>query len=342
MIDGAGARIWAEEIGDPDAVPVLLVHRMAAQGFEWPDELLDGLLVAGYRVIVYDHRGFGWSESGPLDPPMSFQNLVDDAKAVLAAFGADSAHLVGSSVGGVIARCVALECHDVARSLTFLGSSPGDGSLPVWSPEYTEVALSPPGPSVDERVDYLVRELRVMSDDRFDEAAALLRAQRCVRRGWTLDSLRRVARAAKQRSLYELTDAISSKDRVRALEVLDAILSSGDGEEAAIGHIYMLAKTFRQMLVILERNVRDQRMLWAALWQGFRVPPFAADDIIKQARRYKSRRDLTRAIRLVAKADLALRSNPVSKRMVLERLVMDLTTEPKLESPGWMQEQLPV
>src|SRR2546423_1021208 len=137
--------------------------------------------------------------------------------------------------------------------------------------------------------------------------------------------------AAKQRSLYELTDAISSKDRLRSLEVLDAILSSGDGEEAAIGHTYMLAKTFRQMLVILERNVRDQRMLWAALWQGFRVPPFAADDIIKQARRYKSRRDLTRAIRLVAKADLALRSSPVSKRLVLEKLIMDLTAEPKPE-----------
>jgi DNA polymerase-3 subunit delta len=158
----------------------------------------------------------------------------------------------------------------------------------------------------------------------------------------TLGDVETMVLSAKQRSLYELTDAISSKDRVRALEVLDAILSSGDGEEAAIGHIYMLARTFRQMLVILERNVRDQRMLWAALWQGFRVPPFAADDIIKQARRYKSRRELTRSIRLVAKADLALRSNPVSKRMVLERLVMDLTTEAKLETPGWMQEQLPV
>jgi DNA polymerase III subunit delta len=159
----------------------------------------------------------------------------------------------------------------------------------------------------------------------------------------TLGDVETMVLAAKQRSLYELTDAISSKDRARSLEVLDAILSSGDGEEAAIGHIYMLAKTFRQMLVILERNVRDQRMLWAALWQGFRVPPFAADDIIKQARRYKSRRELTRAIRLVAKADVALRSNPVSKRMVLERLVIDLTTEPKVEAaPGWMQEQLPV
>jgi DNA polymerase-3 subunit delta len=81
-------------------------------------------------------------------------------------------------------------------------------------------------------------------------------------------------------------------------------------------------------------------MLWAALWQGFRVPPFAADDIIKQARRYKSRRELTRAIRLVAKADLALRSNPVSKRMVLEKLVMDLTAPAAVETPGWMQESI--
>jgi DNA polymerase-3 subunit delta len=82
----------------------------------------------------------------------------------------------------------------------------------------------------------------------------------------TLGDVETMVLAAKQRSLYELTDAISAKERVRALEVLDAILTSGDGEEAAIGHIYMLAKTFRQMLVILERNVRDQRMLWAALW----------------------------------------------------------------------------
>jgi DNA polymerase-3 subunit delta len=157
----------------------------------------------------------------------------------------------------------------------------------------------------------------------------------------TLGDVETMVLAAKQRSLYELTDAISSRDRTRALEMLDSMLSSGDGDEAAIGHLYMLAKTFRQMLVILERNVRDQRMLWAALWQGFRVPPFAADDIIRQARRYKSKRDLTRAIRLVSKADLALRSNPPSKRLILEKLVLDLTSEPKPEA-GWMQEELPV
>src|SRR6266550_3367497 len=158
----------------------------------------------------------------------------------------------------------------------------------------------------------------------------------------TLGDVETMVLAAKQRSLYELTDAISARNRPRALETLDAILTTGDGDEAAIGHLYMLAKTFRQMLVILERNVRDQRMLWAALWQGFRVPPFAAEDIIRQARRYKSKRELTRAIRLIARADLALRSNPPSKRMMLEKLVLDLTTEPKPEVPGWSQEELPV
>ena len=52
----------------------------------------------------------------------------------------------------------------------------------------------------------------------------------------TLGDVETMVLAAKQRSLYELTDAISAKDRVRALEVLDAILSTGDGDEAAIGH----------------------------------------------------------------------------------------------------------
>ena len=158
----------------------------------------------------------------------------------------------------------------------------------------------------------------------------------------TLGDVETMVLAAKQRSLYELTDAISAKDRVRALQILDAILSTGDGDEAAIGHLYMLARTFRQMLVISERNVRDQRALWQALWQGFRVPPFAAEDIIKQARRYKSRRELSRAIRLVARADLALRSNPPSKRLVLEKLVMDLAAEEPPVQPAWQQETLPV
>ena len=158
----------------------------------------------------------------------------------------------------------------------------------------------------------------------------------------TLGDVETMVLGAKQRSLYDLTDAISSHDKARALALLHGLLNSSDaGEDAAIGHLYMLARTFRQMLVILEKNVRDSRAIWQALWQGFRMPPFAADDLIRQARRYKSRKELTRALRLIAKADLELRSSPPDKRLVLERLVYDLASEPKPESTIFGPSRLP-
>ncbi len=157
----------------------------------------------------------------------------------------------------------------------------------------------------------------------------------------TLGDVETMVLGAKQRSLFELTDAISAHDRVRALALLHGLLNSSDaGEDAAIGHLYMLARTFRQMLVILEKNVRDSRAIWQALWQGFRIPPFAADDLIRQARRYKSRRDLTRALRLIARVDLELRSSPPDKRLVLERLVYELASEPRPAAPLWPSAQL--
>ena len=156
----------------------------------------------------------------------------------------------------------------------------------------------------------------------------------------TLGDVETMVLGAKQRSLYELTDAISARQPKRALALLHGLLNSSEaGEDAAIGHLYMLARTFRQMLVILEKNVRDSRAIWQALWQGFRIPPFAADDLIRQARRYKSRRELTRALRLIARADLELRSSPPDKRLVLERLVYDLASEPKPQS-AWAAGQL--
>jgi DNA polymerase III subunit delta len=150
------------------------------------------------------------------------------------------------------------------------------------------------------------------------------------RRRITLGDVETMVLAAKQRSLYELTDAISARDKPRALALLHGLLNASDGgEDSAIGHLYMLARTFRQMIVILEKNVRDSRAIWQALWQGFRMPPFAAEDLIRQARRYSSRRELTQKLRLIAQADLELRSSPPDKRLVLERLVIDLASEPR-------------
>jgi DNA polymerase-3 subunit delta len=131
--------------------------------------------------------------------------------------------------------------------------------------------------------------------------------------------------SAKQRSLYELTDAITAHDAARALLLLQGLLNASEnGEDGAIGHLHMLARTFRQMLVIVEKNVRDSRAIWQALWPGFRVPPFAVDELIRQARRYKSRREPMQMLERIARADLEIRSSPPDKSLVLERLVMDL------------------
>ncbi len=141
----------------------------------------------------------------------------------------------------------------------------------------------------------------------------------------TLADVEEMVVSAKQRSLYELTDAISAHDAARSLLLLHGLLNASDsGEDGAIGHLHMLAKTFRQMLVILEKNVRDSRAIWQALWPGFRVPPFAVDELIRQARRYKSRRELMQMLERIARADLEIRSSPPDKTLVLERMVIDL------------------
>jgi DNA polymerase-3 subunit delta len=180
-----------------------------------------------------------------------------------------------------------------------------------------------------ELVDALGADMMLIANE-FEKLALYVGLKKQI----TLGDVETMVLAAKQRSLYELTDAISAKDKNRALALLEGLLNASDGgEESAIGHLYMLARTFRQMLVILEKNVRDPRAIWQALWQGFRIPPFAAEELIRQARRYKSKRELTRALRLIARADLELRSQPPDKKLVLERLVMDLASASKEVSP---------
>src|SRR5258708_21316365 len=87
----------------------------------------------------------------------------------------------------------------------------------------------------------------------------------CEKKRITLGDVETMVLAAKQRSLYDLTDAISAKDKARALAVLEGVPPASAGEEAAIGHFYMIARTFRQMLVILAKHGRDSPSLWQAV-----------------------------------------------------------------------------
>jgi DNA polymerase-3 subunit delta len=237
----------------------------------------------------------------------------DAARELVDALGADMM-LISSEFEKLLLYVSAPSTSSKAVILTLTEQSESKGKNPRISPEA----------ATDARVSHLSQANREEWDATRPDPSALTKNR------VTLGDVETMVLAAKQRSLYELTDAISAKDRPRALLLLHGLLNASDGgEDAAIGHLYMLARTFRQMLIISEKNVRDSRAIWQVLWQGFRMPPFAAEDLIKQARRYKSRRELTRAIRLVARADLELRSSPVNKLLVLERLILDLATEPK-------------
>ena len=175
---------------------MLLLARMGAQSIDWPPELLDALIDAGHRVLVYDSRGFGES---PAPEPYGFDALVDDALSVLDAAAVDRVHLVGSSMGGVVARGVFDRDPGRVRSLTLMSTSTGDGTIPVWTPEFERVVATPPTAERSSIVDYLVAERRAMSDGRFDEVRVRVHVERAADRGWSMRSLRLVAKAMHDR-----------------------------------------------------------------------------------------------------------------------------------------------
>src|SRR5438445_13288262 len=122
-----------------------------------------------------------------------------------------------------------------------------EGEAVRWIGEYcTLQSVKIDADAARELVDALGGDMMMISDE-LEKLILYVGEKKRI----TLGDVETMVLAAKQRSLYELTDAISAKDRVRALEMLDAILTTGEGDEAAIVHLYMLAKTFHLMLVVL-------------------------------------------------------------------------------------------
>lgn len=115
FVDVAGARLWSEDLGEPDAPVILLVMGANASSAGWPDDFVALLLDGGHRVVRYDHRDTGRSTTAAPDYDMG--DLARDAVAVLDAHGVDRAHVVGLSMGGLIGQLLAIDHADRVRSL---------------------------------------------------------------------------------------------------------------------------------------------------------------------------------------------------------------------------------
>ncbi|MFD1048293.1 alpha/beta fold hydrolase, partial [Kibdelosporangium lantanae] len=97
-------RIWTERIGDPGLPAVLMVMGSAAQSVSCPDALVSRLVERGVQVIRFDHRDTGRSSVVDFDAhPYTIGDMARDCLAVLDGYGLGSAHVAGTSLGGMLA-----------------------------------------------------------------------------------------------------------------------------------------------------------------------------------------------------------------------------------------------
>lgn len=149
-----------EDLGDPSAPALLLIMGLGAQLIHWPDAFCELLTDRGFRVIRFDNRDIGLS-SGlvhrgvprvkgligrallglPRDAPYRVADMARDAVGVLDALGVERAHVVGASMGGMIAQRVAIDFPQRVLSLTSLFSSPR--AINFSRPRAIKALLSP-------------------------------------------------------------------------------------------------------------------------------------------------------------------------------------------------------
>jgi len=221
-----GIEIAYQEAGDPGAEPLLLVMGLATQMLGWDEELCAMLADRGFRVVRFDNRDIGRStkieEAGlpkrtdmllgrRRTAPYFLRDMAADTIGLMDHLGIGSAHLVGASMGGMIAQTVAIHHRERVRSLVSIMSTTGNRwlGLPTWKAFGTLVGR--PGASREEAIEHTVKVFRTigspaypMDEPRFRELA-----------GASYD--RSHSRAGVARQLHAIT---ASGDRTAELERL--------------------------------------------------------------------------------------------------------------------------
>ena len=128
----SGTKIWYEAIQPPKSQfsnpkgIILLIMGASASSMLWSPDWLQALASEGYRVIRFDNRGTGlsdWEENWKEDQPYSIEDMANDALAVMDANGVKQAHIVGVSMGGMIAQRLAISHGDRVLSLVSMSTS---------------------------------------------------------------------------------------------------------------------------------------------------------------------------------------------------------------------------
>jgi pimeloyl-ACP methyl ester carboxylesterase len=182
--------------GDTTGRPVvLLIMGLGMQLIAWPPAMVQGIADAGFRVLRLDNRDIGLSQhfdhlGAPnllweglkfrlgwrIRAPYSLQDMAADALGVLDALNIPMAHVVGVSMGGMVAQRLAVLAPSRVQSLTSIMSSSGARGLPEASPAVTRVLLSrPSGKGVQAAVDHTVKLLKAIGSPGFPTPEAEVR-----------------------------------------------------------------------------------------------------------------------------------------------------------------------
>lgn len=166
QVSANGVRIEVDIRGPDDGEPLLMIMGLGMQLIAWPDGLVDQLVAKGFRVIRFDNRDIGLSQSfdelGPANIPMAallhtlrlpikapyqLADLARDAVGVLDALGIAKAHVCGASMGGMIAQHLGFAHGQRLKSLTLMMTTSGHRSLPKESLKVRRALLSRPRPA---------------------------------------------------------------------------------------------------------------------------------------------------------------------------------------------------
>lgn len=189
-----GIEIEYESFGTEGNPPLLLIMGLAAQMILWEDDFCRAIADRGFHVTRFDNRDIGkstWMTAGgvpdvgsamiasmtgqKISAPYTLSDMAADTAGLLDALGIKSAHVVGASMGGMIAQTLAIEHPAKVRTLTSIMSTTGNPALPPATPEAMSVLLSPPVTGRQENIDRAVTVFRTIGSPGFEFDEAMVR-----------------------------------------------------------------------------------------------------------------------------------------------------------------------
>jgi pimeloyl-ACP methyl ester carboxylesterase len=238
-----------ETFGRPGDPAVLLIMGLGSQMIFWPDELCEALAAAGNFVIRFDNRDAGRSTvldlsppdfrrvaSGDAEAPYLLQHMADDAIGLLDHLGIERAHVVGASMGGMVAQRVAIDHPERVISLASIMSTTGDPEVGRPTPQAMEVLMTAPPTDRDGYIEGTVKARGVIGSKPADEARTRDLAQRAFDRGYHPDGTARqlAAIAASPDRTSDLRRVVAPTVVIHGSDDGLITLSGGEATAAAI------------------------------------------------------------------------------------------------------------